>query len=100
MDGVGKWKGNKGKWKMRILKLEVGEPQRRERKRKGDSLSHSGSEHEKETYMVGMKFQELIEGAGLSEKHTVARWNKNEMGEVIEKDGMDGKSLENLGVGF
>ena len=46
-------------------------------------MSHSESEHEKETYMVGMKIRGLKEGAGLSEKHTVARWIKN-VGETSE----------------
>lgn len=85
-------------------------------KEKVDSSSHSESEHEKETYMVGMQIWGLKEGAGcgaLSEKHTVARWIKNEVGEVkvidmkmIQLDGRqvhvtdtDGKIIENLGAG-
>ena len=54
------------------------------KKRKVDSLSHSESQHEKETYKVEMKIQGLKEGAGgvsLS-KHTVARWIKNKVGDV------------------
>ena len=52
-------------------------------------MSHSESEHEKETYMVGMKIQNLKEGVGcgaLSEKHTVARWIKSEVDEDKQID--------------
>ena len=76
---------------------------KREKKKKVDSSSHSESEHEKETYMVGMKIQGLKEGAGcgaLSEKHTVAGRIKNESGEVklidIKRSGLIGVKCKTL----
>ena len=53
---------------------------------KNNPSSHTESvQEENECYMVGMKVRSLKEGAGcgaLSEKHTVARWIKGEVGEV------------------
>ena len=67
------------------FEVRSGRASGKRKKKRVDSLSQSESDHEKETCIVGMTIRGLKEGAGcgaLSEKHTVERWLKSEVGKV------------------